>query len=100
LSQRCGRGREQRTEELGKVDLSVSIRIDLVDHVLKFRLGRVLAEGTHDGAEFAGGDRAVAIWVNEASGLSEMEKARGAKVETGSGGKRVGGKGLVRGRRA
>lgn len=48
-------------EELGKVDGAVAVRVDLVDHVLEFGLGRVLPEGAHDGAEFASGDLAIAV---------------------------------------
>lgn len=48
-------------EELGKVDGAVAVRVDLVDHVLEFGLGRVLTEGAHDGAEFASGDLAIAV---------------------------------------
>jgi len=35
----------------GEVDGSVVVGVDLVDHVLKLRLRRVLAEGAHDSAE-------------------------------------------------
>lgn len=45
----------KRTRE---VDGSVVVSIDLVDHVLKLRLGRVLAEGTHDSTKLLGGNLA------------------------------------------
>ena len=48
-------------EELGEVDRPVPVRVDLVDHVLQLRLGRVLPQRTHDGAQLFGGDRAVAV---------------------------------------
>ena len=49
-------------QELGKVDRAVPVHVDLVDHVLQLRLGGVLPERAHDGAEFLGGDGAIAIW--------------------------------------
>lgn len=44
-----------RTRE---IDGSVVVRIDLVNHILKLRLGRVLAKRAHDSAELLGGDLA------------------------------------------
>lgn len=42
----------------GEVDRSVVVSVNLVDHVLKLRLGGVLAEGAHHSAELLGGDLA------------------------------------------
>jgi hypothetical protein len=42
-----------RTRE---IDCAIVIGVHLVDHVLKFRLAGVLAEGAHDSAQFLGGD--------------------------------------------
>ncbi|KAI6770823.1 hypothetical protein HG531_009678 [Fusarium graminearum] len=39
-----------------EVDGAVVVSVDLVDHVLKLRLGGVLAERAHDGSELLGGD--------------------------------------------
>merc|ERR1719181_1347302 len=58
--------------ELREVNGAVAVGIDLVDHVLQLRLGRVLAERAHDGAELLGGDRAVTVLVEEGEGLLEL----------------------------
>lgn len=50
-------------EELGEVNGAVVVGVDLVDHVLKLRLRRVLAERAHDGAELLGGDLACTEFV-------------------------------------
>src|ERR1051325_404324 len=42
-----------RTRE---VDGAVVVGVNLVDHVLQLRLGRVLAQGSHDRPQFLGGD--------------------------------------------
>lgn len=39
-----------------KVDGAVVVSIHLVNHVLQLRFGRVLAQGTHDGAQLLGGN--------------------------------------------
>jgi hypothetical protein len=39
-----------------KVDSAIVISVNLVDHVLQFGLGRVLAKRSHDGAQLFGGD--------------------------------------------
>ena len=57
---------------LGEVDGAGAVDIDLVDHVLELGLGRVLAEGAHDGAKLLGGDGAIAILVKEGEGLLEL----------------------------
>jgi len=41
---------------LREVNGARAIGIDLIDHVLELSLGRVLAEGTHDGSKLLGGD--------------------------------------------
>jgi len=56
-------------QELGEIDGTVVIGIDLVDHILQLRLGGVLAEGAHDGAKLLGGDFSIAILVKEGEGL-------------------------------
>jgi hypothetical protein len=48
----------RRTRE---VNGAIVVGVDLVDHILQFRLGRVLAQGAHDGAEFFGGDLSCSI---------------------------------------
>lgn len=40
----------------GEVNGAVVVGVNLVDHVLQFRLGGVLAQGAHDGAKLLGGD--------------------------------------------
>lgn len=51
-------GRGHRTRE---VNGTVVVGIDLVDHVLQLRLGGVLAERAHDGAQLLGGDLSYSI---------------------------------------
>lgn len=41
-----------------KVDGAVVVSVNLVDHVLKLRLGGVLAERAHNGTELLGGNLA------------------------------------------
>jgi len=41
-----------------EVNGAVVISVNLVDHILKLGFGGILAEGTHDGAEFFRGDLA------------------------------------------
>lgn len=43
-------------EHTREVDGAVVISIDLVDHILQLRFGRVLTQGSHNGAELLGGD--------------------------------------------
>ena len=57
-------------EELREIDRSITISIDLVDHVLKFRLSGILAQGTHDGPKLLGGDRAIAVCKHEAISIT------------------------------
>ena len=48
-------------EELGEVNGTVAIGIDLIDHVLQLGLGGVLSERSHDGAQLLRGDRSISI---------------------------------------
>ena len=41
--------------------ISPAASVNLVDHVLELRLGRVLPERPHDGTELLGGDGAIAV---------------------------------------
>jgi hypothetical protein len=52
-------------EELREIDRAVTIGVDLVDHVTQLGFGRVLAKGAHDGTEFAGGDRAISVFLKQ-----------------------------------
>jgi len=45
-------------QELGEVNGTVAVGIDLIDHVLKLSLRGVLAEGAHNGAKLLGCDGA------------------------------------------
>ena len=54
-----------------KQNHTVAIGIDLIDHILQFGLGGVLAEGAHDGTQLLGGDGAIAILIEEGEGLLE-----------------------------
>lgn len=47
-----------------EIDCAVVVSVDLVDHVLQFGFGGVLAEGTHDGAQFLGCDLTYSDIVN------------------------------------
>lgn len=46
------------TRRTREIDGAIVIGINFVDHVLEFRLGRVLAKGPHDGTQLLGGDLA------------------------------------------
>ena len=62
-------------EELGEIDGTVAVGIDLVDHVLEFCFGGVLPEGPHDGAEFLGGGRGTLVVMEPSPFLSKRAKA-------------------------
>lgn len=49
-----------------EVDGAIVVGIHLVDHVLELRLGRVLTQGPHHGAQFLGGDLTWLIFVSRA----------------------------------
>lgn len=49
-----------RTRE---VDGAIVVSVDLVDHILQLRLGRVLAQWSHDCAELLGGDLSYTAFV-------------------------------------
>jgi len=59
-------------KELREVDGAVVVGVDLVNHVLKLRLGGVLAQRAHDGTELLGGDLAITVLVKEGEGLLEL----------------------------
>ena len=63
--------RHQR-QELGEVNCSVAICVNLVDHVLQFSLGGVLIQRSHHGSQLFGGDGAIAILVEQREGLLEL----------------------------
>ncbi len=70
----CRQGIPRRIplQRTAKVDGAVVVGIDLVDHVLELRLGRVLAERAHDGAELLGGD--LACGMDDASACEFLNK--------------------------
>jgi len=59
-------------KEFWEVNGAVAISVNLVDHVLEFSFGGVLAEGSHDGSEFLGGDGTIAVLVEQGEGLLEF----------------------------
>jgi hypothetical protein len=59
-------------KEFREVDGAVVVSVDLVDHVLKLRLGGVLAERAHDGSKLLGGDLTITILVKQGEGLLEL----------------------------
>ena len=59
-------------EELGEIDITVTISVNFVDHVLKLSLGRVLSKRAHDGSELLGGDGTISVLVKEGEGLLEL----------------------------
>ena len=65
-----------RTEELWEIDLTVPVRVYFGNHVLEFRLGRVLPQRTHYRSEFLGSDGPIAI-------CSRRERERLRKRENG-----------------
>ena len=50
----------------------LTIGVNFVDHVLKFGLSRILTQRPHDGAELLGGDGAIAIFVEEGEGFTDL----------------------------
>ena len=52
--------------------LILTVGVDLIDHVLKFSFCWVLAQRSHDSAQFLGGDSAIAILVKQRKGLFEF----------------------------
>mmetsp|Transcript_2883 Transcript_2883/g.5327 ORF Transcript_2883/g.5327 Transcript_2883/m.5327 type:complete len:259 (+) Transcript_2883:596-1372(+) len=59
-------------QELGEVNITVAVSIDFVDHVLKLGFGRVLTKRPHNSPKLLGGDRSIAILVEEGKGLLEL----------------------------
>lgn len=50
---------------------------DLVDHVLQFGFGRVLSQGSHDGAQLFGGNSSISVCAID-SGSRGCDRAREA----------------------
>merc|ERR1719345_159452 len=59
-------------KKLWEINGSVTISIDFVDHILEFRLGGVLSQGTHHSAQLLGGDGSITVFVEEGEGLLEL----------------------------
>jgi len=59
-------------QELWEIDSSVAVSVDLIDHILQFGLGGVLAQRAHDCAELLGGDGSIAVLVEQAERLLEL----------------------------
>merc|ERR1719235_1098343 len=59
-------------QELGKIDRSVAVGIDLVDHVLQLSLCRILTQGSHHRSQLLGGDCTIAILVEQGESLLEL----------------------------
>jgi len=59
-------------QELGEVDCTAAILVNLVDHVLELGLRGVLTEGAHDGAQLLRRDRTIAVFVKERERLLEF----------------------------
>ena len=62
-----------KAKELGEINGAVAISIDLVDHILKLSLSRVLTEGPHDGSELLGGDCTFPVVKMQESKVSDEE---------------------------
>ncbi len=60
---------------------SLTISIDLVDHVLQLGLGRVLSQRPHHGAQLLAGDCTVSILVKQCEGFSELCNGDGIVLE-------------------
>lgn len=56
-------------DEFLKVDAAVAVAVEFADHVVELLISGALAEASHDGSEFRGGDLAVAIDVEFAEDL-------------------------------
>jgi len=52
-------------EELWKVDCTITVGVDLIDHVLELRLSGILSQRAHHSAQLFGGDRTIAILVKK-----------------------------------
>lgn len=55
-----------------------TVCVHLIDHVLELRLGRVLTQRPHDGAELLGGDGSVSVLVEQREGLLELWTGKGS----------------------
>jgi hypothetical protein len=47
---------EHKSKRTGEINGAIVISVNLVDHILQLGLGRVLAQGAHNGAQFLGGN--------------------------------------------
>ena len=54
------------------VSITVTVFVDLVDHVLEFDLRRILTERAHHRAELVGCDRSVAVAIKHEKGLAKL----------------------------
>merc|ERR1719478_472285 len=61
-----------QTKELWEVNGSITIGVDLVDHILEFGLGGILTQGAHNSPQLFGGDSSIAVLVEEGEGLLEF----------------------------
>ena len=59
-------------KELWEIDGSVTVGIDLIDHVLELSLGWVLTKGAHDSTKFLGGDGAITVLIEEGESFLEL----------------------------
>jgi hypothetical protein len=60
MANREGGGKVFHTRE---VDCAIVVGINLIDHVLEFRLAGILAERAHDGSQLLGCDLTITIFV-------------------------------------
>lgn len=63
---------DQHGQKFGDIEDAVAIEINPVDHILEFSLCRILAQGTHDGAEVLGGDFSISIFTEQGKGHFEL----------------------------
>lgn len=63
------------------IALTVTIRIDLVDHVLQLCLCRVLPKRAHDSSQFLGGDGTIAVC--ERDGCEDGERICARAMDLG-----------------
>merc|ERR1712117_338101 len=59
-------------EELWEINGSVTISIDLIDHILELSLSWVLSERSHDSSELFGGDGTITVLIEEGESLLEF----------------------------
>lgn len=73
---------EARRGRTREVDGSVSISVNLVDHVAELSLGRVLSERSHDGSELLGGNGSISVCLNDVEDVGQSR--RGGVSRAGS----------------